>query len=157
MLPAFFLAGRNAERRGPGRSSRNENADRRVLCATVANPFMSKEPQMGQTNPSYQSATAAETEDAVRQLKRKAEETVDTITTEGARAMKSAGETAETAIDATKRFVQSQPLLAIGAVAAFAFTIGSLWKLAPRRNNADMLDRLADYVEPGYRALRRKL
>ena len=112
---------------------------------------------MGQTNPSYQGATAAESEDAVHQLKRKAGEAVDTITTEGARAMRSAGETAETAIDATKRFVQSQPLLAIGTVAAFAFAIGALWKLAPRSRNTDMLDRLADYVEPGYRALRRKL
>jgi ElaB/YqjD/DUF883 family membrane-anchored ribosome-binding protein len=128
-----------------------------VLRLTVANPFKNKELQMGQSNPSYQNTTAAESEDAVRQLKRKAGEAVDTITTEGARAMKSAGETAETAMDATKKFVQSQPLLAIGAVAAFAVVVGALWKLAPQRRNADMLERLSDYVEPGYRALRRKL
>ncbi len=111
-------------------------------------------------NQSYQGASGArtsESQDAIHQLKRKAEDAYDTATTEGARALRNAGETAENAIDATKRFVQSQPLLAIGAVAVFACAVGALWKLAPARRSNDLMDRLSDYVEPGYRALRRRL
>ena len=111
---------------------------------------------MGQYQ-TYQNKVAEEGEDAVRQIKRKAGEAVDTLSTEGARVMRDAGETAESAVEATKRFVQSQPLLAIGAVAAFACVAGALWKLAPARRNPDLLDRLSDYVEPGYRALRRRI
>ncbi|HEX2840792.1 hypothetical protein [Hyphomicrobium sp.] len=115
---------------------------------------------MVQSNPSYQSTSGTrpgESPDAVHQLKRKAEEALDAAATEGGRALRSAGEQAESAIEATRRFVQSQPLLAIGAVAAFACAVGVLWKLAPARRNTDLVDRLADYVEPGYRALRRRL
>ncbi len=115
---------------------------------------------MVQSNPSHPSTPGArpgESPDAVRQLKRKAEEALDTATAEGARALRNAGEQAESAIDATRRFVQSQPLLAIGAVAVIACAVGVLWRLAPARRNTDLVDRLADYVEPGYRALRRRL
>lgn len=109
---------------------------------------------------SYQSRAddlANQGEDKVRELKRKAEEAASTVADEGAKALKSASETASSAVDATKRFVQEQPLLAIGAVAVFACAVGALWKLAPQRRNADLLDRLQDYVEPGYRALRRRI
>lgn len=115
---------------------------------------------MAQSNQSYPNTSgtrASEAQDAVHQLKRKAEDAYDTATTEGARVLRNAGEQAETAIDATKRFVRSQPLLAIGAVAAFACAVGVLWKLAPGRRNTDLMDRLADYVEPGYRAIRRRI
>lgn len=107
----------------------------------------------------YQStATARESEDTVHKLKQKAEEVADTVSTEGAKALKSAGQSVDEAVSATKRFVQEQPLLALGAVAAFACAVGALWKLAPqRRTNEDLLQRLSDYVEPGYRALKRRI
>jgi ElaB/YqjD/DUF883 family membrane-anchored ribosome-binding protein len=103
-------------------------------------------------------ATAgSETEDTVRKLKQKADDVADKVSTEGAKVLKSAGETVDGAVTATKRFVQEQPLLALGAVAAFACAVGALWKLAPARRNEDLLQRLSDYVEPGYRAIKRRI
>jgi ElaB/YqjD/DUF883 family membrane-anchored ribosome-binding protein len=108
----------------------------------------------------YKSASAREDEDTVRKLKQKAEEAAETVSTEGAKALKSAGQSVDEAVAATRRFVQEQPLLALGAVAAFACVVGTLWKLAPaRRSNTseDLLQRLSEYVEPGYRALKRRV
>ena len=96
-------------------------------------------------------------EEKVQQFKKSAEDAASTVATEGAKALRNAGETAENAIDATKRFVQSQPLLAIGAVTVLACALGALWKLAPQRRNEDLLDRVSNYVEPHYRALRRRV
>jgi len=113
---------------------------------------------MGQSYQSYQSsaeARAREAQDSVHALKQKAEDAAETVKTQGAKMMRDAGETAESAIDATKRFVQEQPLVAIGAVAVFACALGALWKLTPRRE-ADLMERVSNYVEPGYRALRRR-
>jgi ElaB/YqjD/DUF883 family membrane-anchored ribosome-binding protein len=100
---------------------------------------------------------ASDTEDAVHRLKQKAEDVADKVSAEGAKALKNAGETVEDAVTATKRFVQDQPLLALGAVAAFACAVGALWKMSPARRNDDLLQRLSDYVEPGYRALKRRI
>ena len=47
--------------------------------------------------------------------------------------------------------------VALGVVAAFACAAGALWKMSPARRNNDLLERLSDYVEPGYRALRRRI
>lgn len=107
----------------------------------------------------YQSsqAKAAEAQDAVNQLKQKAGDVYDSVTTEGAKALRSAGETAESAIDSTKRFVQAQPVLAIGSVVAFACVVGALWKLSSSRRQDALIDRVSNYVEPGVRALRRHI
>ncbi len=105
---------------------------------------------MGQTYPER-----AEAEDAVHQLKTKAEDAYDTVTTEGAKALKAAGETAESAMEATKRFVREQPVVAIGTVVALACAAGALWKLTATRRNEDLVDRVSRYMEPGVRALRR--
>jgi TP901 family phage tail tape measure protein len=96
-------------------------------------------------------------EDKVQQFKKSAEDAASTVANEGAKALRSASQTAEGAIDATKRFVQEQPLVAIGAVAVFACALGALWKLAPARRDQALLDRVSDYVEPHYRALRRRI
>jgi len=112
---------------------------------------------MGQPHQSQQGNRSSETQDAVQQLKKKAENAYDTVSTEGAKALKSAGETAETAIDATKRFVQQQPVVAIGTVVALACAVGALWKLSSGRRNQDLMDRVSSYIEPGYRALRRRI
>jgi TP901 family phage tail tape measure protein len=109
---------------------------------------------------SYQSQADDRTsavEDRVQQFRKSAEDAAGTVAAEGAKALRSAGETAENAVDATKRFVQSQPLLAIGAVAVFACALGALWKLAPARRDANLIDRVSDYVEPHYRALRKHI
>lgn len=108
---------------------------------------------MGQT----QQAGTSEAQDAVHQLKKRAEDAYDTVSTEGAKALKSASETAETAVESTKRFVRDQPLLAIGSVVAFACAVGALWKLSSSRSNDDLLSRVQNYVEPGYQALKRRL
>lgn len=115
---------------------------------------------MAQSFESYQgnaSARARDAQDTVQQLKNKAEDVADTVKTEGAKALKSAGESVDEAVSATKRFVQEQPLLALGVVAAFACAAGALWKMSPARRKNDLLERLSDYVEPGYRALRRRI
>lgn len=115
---------------------------------------------MGQTYQSHQGkaeARASEAQDAVHQLKKKAEDAYDTVTTEGAKALKNASASAESAVDATKRFVQDQPVLAIGTVVALACAVGALWKLSSARRHEDLLDRVSSYVEPGYRALRRRI
>jgi len=115
---------------------------------------------MGQSYQSYQDALEAraqEAQEGARTLKEKAEDAASTVAEEGAKAMKAAGETASNAIDSTKRFVEEQPLLALGAVALVACAAGALWKLAPRRRSDALMDRISDYVEPGYRALRRRI
>lgn len=115
---------------------------------------------MGQPYQSYQDvadARAREGQDAIHQLKQKAGDMADTVASEGAKAMKAAGETAEDAFAATKRFVQDQPYVAIGAVVVAACAIGALWKLSSSRRSDDFVDRLSSYVEPGYRALRRRI
>jgi ElaB/YqjD/DUF883 family membrane-anchored ribosome-binding protein len=109
-------------------------------------------------NTSGSRATAAsEAEDTVHKFKQKAEDVAGKVQAEGAKALNSAGETIDGAVSATKRFVQEQPLLALGAVAAFACAVGALWKMAPARRNEDLLQRISDYVEPGYRALKRRI
>lgn len=115
---------------------------------------------MGQSYESYQDTVesrARESQDTIHQLKQKAEDVAQTVTTEGARAVKAAGETAEDAFAATKRFVREQPYLALGAAVAAACALGALWKMSSARRSPDLLDRLSDYVEPGYRALRRRI
>ncbi|WP_295559680.1 hypothetical protein [uncultured Hyphomicrobium sp.] len=117
---------------------------------------------MGQTYQSYQDAVesrAREGQESIRNLKQKAEDVADTVATEGAKAVKAAGETASDAAAATKRFVQEQPYIAIGAVVVAACAIGALWKLSSSRRSSgnEFLDRLSEAVEPGYRALRRRL
>ena len=115
---------------------------------------------MGQTYQSYQDAVEQRTregQDALQQFKQKAGEAADTVADQGAKAMRAAGETAEDAFAATKRFVQEQPYVAIGAVVVAACAIGALWKLSSSQRNPALLDRLSDYVEPGYRALRRRI
>ena len=86
------------------------------------------------------------------------QDVADTVTTEGAKAMKAAGEKAEDAYAATKRFVQDQPYVAIGAVVVAACAVGALWRLSSsRRAEGDLLNRLQSYVEPGVQALRRRI
>lgn len=109
---------------------------------------------------SYQTTAdtrAGEVEDKVHKLKSQAEDVANTVATEGAKVLKNASETAEDALAATRRFVEAQPLLAIGAVAVVACAAGVLWKMAPARRNTDLLERLSNYVEPGYQALRRRI
>lgn len=114
---------------------------------------------MAQSYESYQSTSEArEAQDAVHQLRQKAGDAAGTVAREGQKALKAAGETAEDAFAATKRFVQEQPYVAIGAVVVAACALGALWKMsAARRDSSDLLGRLSDYVEPGYRALRRRI
>ena len=112
---------------------------------------------MGQSYQSQQGNRAGESPDAVQQFKKKAEDAYDTVATEGAKALRSAGETAENAVDATKRFVQEQPLVAIGTVVALACAVGALWKLSSGRRDQDLLGRVSSYIEPGYQALRRRI
>lgn len=111
---------------------------------------------MGQYQ-SQQGNRSSEAPDAVQQLKKKAEDAYDTVTTEGAKALKNASAGAETAVDATKRFVQEQPVLAIGTVVALACAVGALWKLSSGRRDQDLMNRVSSYIEPGYRALRRHI
>jgi ElaB/YqjD/DUF883 family membrane-anchored ribosome-binding protein len=112
---------------------------------------------MGQTYQSQQGNRSSEAQDAVHQLKKKAEDAYDTVATEGAKAYRTASETAETAIDATKRFVQQQPVVAIGTVVALACAVGALWKLSSGRRDQDLMERVSSYIEPGYRARRRRI
>lgn len=116
---------------------------------------------MGQTYQSYQDAVEArarEGQESIRDLKQKAGDVADTVAAEGAKAVKAAGEKAEDAFAATKRFVQDQPYVAIGAVVVAACAVGALWKLSSsRRSDTDLLGRLSDYVEPGVRAIRRRI
>lgn len=101
---------------------------------------------------------ASEAQDKVQQLKSKAEDAASKVAREGARALNSAEQTAENAYAATTRFVRDQPLLAIGIAAGFAFAVGALWKAASSYGRNDsLIDRVSDYLEPQYRALRRKL
>ena len=115
---------------------------------------------MGQPYQSYQDAAdqrAREGQDALQQFKQKAGEAAETVADQGQKAMRAANETAEDAIAATKRFVQEQPYVAIGAVVVAACALGALWKLSSSQRNPALLDRLSDYVEPGYRAIRRRI
>jgi ElaB/YqjD/DUF883 family membrane-anchored ribosome-binding protein len=106
---------------------------------------------------SYQQDIASGT-DKVAQLKKTVETTATDIANRGAQVATDLERRAEDAYDTTKKFVQEQPLLTIAGIAAFAFAIGALWKLAPARRSYgyDFLDRFADYAEPHYRALRRR-
>ena len=115
---------------------------------------------MAQSYQSYQNAAdarARENEDTLHQLKQKAGDMADTVAEEGAKAMRAAGEKAEDAFSATKKFVQDQPYVAIGAVVVAACAWGALWRLSSARRDPALLDRLSEYVEPGYRALRRRI
>jgi ElaB/YqjD/DUF883 family membrane-anchored ribosome-binding protein len=117
-----------------------------------------KESHMAQSYESRAESLASEAQDRVQQLKSKAEDAANKVSREGARALKSAEETAENAYAATSRFVRDQPILAIGIAAGFAFAVGALWKAASSYNRNDsLIDRVSDYLEPQYRALRRKL
>lgn len=96
-------------------------------------------------------------QDKIQRFKTKAEDTANAAAEEGAKAVKRAGEAAEDALTATRRFVEQQPLVAIGVVAAFACAAGALWKLSSSRRSDGLLDRMSDYVEPRYQALRRRI
>lgn len=106
---------------------------------------------------------AGEAQDKVQQLKSKAEDAAGQVAAEGKKALRSAEQTAENAYVATTRFVRDQPLLAIGIAAGFAFAVGALWKTMSSRNDtlldrsSSLFDRVSDYIEPQYRALRRRL
>lgn len=116
---------------------------------------------MAQSYESFQSTAeerAREAQDTLRHLTQKAGDAAETAAQEGQKALKAAGETAGDAFAATKRFVQEQPYVAIGAVVVAACAIGALWKMSSaRRDSSDLLGRVTDYVEPGYRALRRRI
>jgi TP901 family phage tail tape measure protein len=115
---------------------------------------------MAQSYESYGSradALASNAEDKVQGFKRKAEDAASAVAAEGGKALRNAGQAADDALTATRRFVEEQPLVAIGAVAAFALAVGALWKLNNSRRSDDLFDRLSDYVEPRYRALRRRI
>ncbi|WP_072396159.1 hypothetical protein [Hyphomicrobium sp. CS1GBMeth3] len=115
---------------------------------------------MAQSYESYQNAAeqrAREANEAVHKLRQKAGEAAETAAREGEKALRAAGETAEDAFAATKRFVREQPYVAIGAVVVAACAIGALWKMSSGRRDTDLLSRVSDYVEPGYRALRRRI
>lgn len=109
--------------------------------------------------PNYQSSTdarSADLQDKVQQFKTKAEETASNLADEGAKVLKQAETAAVDAYASTKRFVQEQPLLAIGITATAALALGALWKLSQSNRRDDLYSRIADSVEPQYRALRRK-
>ena len=95
-------------------------------------------------------------QDKIHNIKSRAEDAAHAAAEEGAKVARRAGEAAEDAYAATSRFVKEQPLVAIGVVAAFACALGALWKLSPSRRDGFM-DRVSDYVEPRYHALRRRL
>ena len=106
---------------------------------------------------------AGDAQDKVQQLKSKAEDAASQVAAEGKKALRAAEQTAENAYGATTRFVRDQPLLAIGIAAGFAFAVGALWKTVSSRNNdtlldrsSSLIDRVSDYIEPQYRALRRR-
>lgn len=98
----------------------------------------------------------SDVQDKIQHLKTRAEDTANAALEEGTKVAKRAGEAAEDALTATRRFVEEQPLVAIGVVAAFACAVGALWKLSPRRSDG-LLDRMSDYVEPRYQALRKRI
>ena len=101
-------------------------------------------------------ARPSDVQDKIQHLKSRAEDTANAALEEGTKVAKRAGEAAEDALTATRRFVEEQPLVAIGVVAALACAAGALWKLSPRRSDS-LLDRMSDYVEPRYQALRRRI
>lgn len=112
---------------------------------------------MAQSYESRAESLSAEGQDKIQQLKSKAEDAANKVSREGSRALRSAEQTAENAYVATTRFVRDQPLLAMGIAAGFAFAVGALWKVASSSSRSDSLvDRVSDYLEPQYRALRRK-
>lgn len=94
--------------------------------------------------------------DNIQHIKSKAEDAAQYAAEEGARVARRAGEAAEDAYTATRRFVKEQPLVAVGVVAAFACALGALWKLSPSRRDG-LMDRVSDYVEPRYQALKRRI
>lgn len=117
---------------------------------------------MAQSYESFQGtaeARAGETAESIRQLKQKAGEAAEAAADQGERALRAAEETASDAFAATKRFVQEQPYVAIGAVAIAACALGALWKMSSGRRStgSDLANRISEYVEPGYRALRRRM
>ena len=95
-------------------------------------------------------------EDKVRDFTKQAGDMANAAAAEGAKAYKAVEQGAEDAYAATKKFVEDQPLLALAGAAALAFAVGALWKATPRRSRYGYaaLDRMHDYVEPHYRALR---
>lgn len=96
-------------------------------------------------------------QDRIQRFKAKAGDTASAAVEEGAKVAKRAGEAAEDAVTATRRFVTEQPLVAIGVVAALACAAGALWKLSSSRRSDGLIDRVSDYVEPRYQALRRRI
>lgn len=97
-----------------------------------------------------------EMQDNIQRFKRTAEDTAHAAAQEGRKVMNRAGEAAEDAYTATRRFVQEQPLVAIGVVTAFACALGALWKLTPSRRGNGFMDRVSGYVEPRYESLKRR-
>jgi len=115
---------------------------------------------MGQSYETHQSradAMANSAEDKIQSLKRKVEDAASTAADEGGKMLRNAGEKAEDAVAATRRFVEEQPWVALGAVAVVACAAGALWRLSSARRSDDLMDRISSYVEPGYRALRRRI
>ena len=107
----------------------------------------------------YQSSTesrSGELRDKVQQVKDKAEQAASDLADQGAKALRQAEQTAVDAYSSTKRFVQEQPLLAIGVTAAAALAVGALWKLSQSRPRDDLMSRITGALEPHYHSLRRK-
>lgn len=98
-----------------------------------------------------------ETKDRIEQFKARASEAAETAAEEGRKVYQSAERKAGDAYDATRDFVNERPLAAVGIAVGAAFAIGALWKLAQSRRNEDLADRIASYIEPHYRSIRRRL
>lgn len=104
----------------------------------------------------YQRPDQRDAEDKIREFTNRAGDAANMAAAEGAKAYKAVEQGAEDAYAATRKFVEEQPLLALAGATAFAFALGALWKATPSRPRYGYaaLDRMADYMEPRYRALR---
>lgn len=98
-----------------------------------------------------------EPQDRIEQLKTRATDAAETAVEEGRKAYQTAERKAGDAYDATRDFVNERPLAAVGIAVGTAFAIGALWKLSQSRRNEDLADRIASYLEPHYRAIRRRM
>lgn len=95
--------------------------------------------------------------DKAADVKDQAADAASRAADQGAEALRQAEKTARDAYSSTKRFVEEQPLLAIGIAAGAALAVGALWKLSQNNRRDDLYSRIASAVDPHYQALRRKL
>lgn len=98
-----------------------------------------------------------DTQDKMQHLKAKAGNSAAEVMEEGAEVAKRASETAQDALTATRRFVEEQPLVALGVVTVVACAVGALWKLSSSRRTDGIFERMSGYVEPRYQALRKRI